>query len=193
MTPVENQRQYVELEIVVLQSWPHARCTGLSTETTNLHTNWHPVCRIWRCLLCPGTFKLWPTRVQRHRDGPVFFSVVNVWRAHPHARIQFCTLCPGLCFTMSSRRESVETSIRISSHEHVINTVSWVCGASALDAGDTREGGRRLTRRALRTRRNRNVRKRDQNMKIATFWMTTIRQTTIELERSVTQLREKGC
>ena len=63
--------------------------------------------------------------VQRHRDGRVFVSVANVWRAHPHTRIQCCTRCPGRFLTMFPRRECLETGIRILLRDRVINTVSW--------------------------------------------------------------------
>ena len=157
MSPVKNQ----------------IKCAELRQEASNLHKVWLPVCRIWWILLCPCEMQVvtWATRVQRHRDGPVFVSVANVLCTLPYARIQFCTRCSGRLLSMSSRRESLETDIRISSHYHVIELFRGykrVCVVSVWDSGDTREGGRIRTRDAVRVRRYRNVRKLGQNMKMTT-------------------------
>ena len=192
MTPVENQMQPVGLEIVVLQSWSPARLTGLRKETTNLYKVWHPVCATGGTSCVHGNASCdGATRVQRNRNGPVFVSVANVWRAHPHARIQFCTRCPGPCFSMSSRRESLETDIPISSHDHAINTVSWVCSDSARDSRDNRDGGRCWTRSALRTRRIWNVRKQCQKMKMTTLWWRRYNRSWKSSRSDITQLRER--
>ena len=128
MTAVKNPRQCVELDILVLQCRSREQYSRLRQERricTKSDTRYVVFDGI-SCVQRHGCHVT--TRVQRHRDGASFVSVANDQRTHADARIQFCTRCPGRLLSMSSRCESLETGIRISSHGHSIKSVSWVCG-----------------------------------------------------------------
>ena len=168
MSPVKNQRQNVGLEVLVLQCRSREQCATLRLEASNLHKVWLPVFRIWWNLLCKATCKLSRdnTCLTLSRRLSLRFSCT-----HPHARIQFCTWCPGRLLSMSSRRKGLETDIRISFHCHVIKKF-YGNVKSVLSVPVILETLVKMIisgpRSAVRTRRNRNVRKLGQNMKMTT-------------------------
>ena len=167
-----NQRQYVGLEVLVLQCWSSDQCTRLRQEASNLHKVWLPVCRIWWIPLCPATCKLLRdnTCPTKSRRISLRFSskrlVYSSARTYPVLHTMSWSFIVNVLQTRESRN----------GHSDFIpfscdGTFLWFCGfcyVSAWDSGDTREDGRIWTRSLVRTRRNRNVRKLDQNKKITT-------------------------